>query len=330
MLLLLLSLALSDPAATYSRGRIFHVHFEIAAEDCVSPAKVILLARQPGEEWSPAGDAAPGESIRFVPSGDGVYHLSAVAVGIDGTREEVGTAPEAILVVDTAPPKLLVSRSSDGDGPSVRILWEAVDENLSPEGVGVRLELGEVEATWQGRAKGKIYLNLPRNGEEWRVRLVAVDLAGNRSETLISCPEELEMKPKVDLAGLGERLTGAYARGRSLLSRGLWVSAERELRKAVALTPRDCRAWNDLGVALHRQGRRSEAREAFARALADSPDDPISRWNFALGGVSDRSYRGQPRAISRLSHRRLGAWEGEPLEVELAALAQEIHRAKEE
>ena len=320
MLLLLLCVLSSDPAAIHSRGRVFLVHAEIDAEGTVPPGRVILLARPPGGDWAPVGDAAPGEPVRFAPKADGTYELSAIGVGIDGSREKPGRTPEAILVVDTVPPELRVSRGRKGPGPSVRILWEATDEHLSPEGVDVRLELGEVEASWKGGARGKVVLTPSGEGQRWTVRLVAVDLAGNRTEATVTYPEVPSAEPGVGIAAAGPDAGRSYAIGRSLLSRGMWVSSEIYLSRAVALAPRDSRAWNDLGVVLSWQGRRKEARGAFTRALALSPENPIPRWNRATTTPSEGGARLAARGISRLSSRRLGAWEGKPLETELAAL----------
>ena len=323
MLLLLLFVLSSDPAATHSNGRVFLVHAEIDAEGTVPPGRVILLARPPGGDWVPVGDAAPGEPVRFAPKADGTYELSAVGVGIDGSRENPGRTPEAILVVDTLPPKLKVSRSPTGPGPSVRIVWEATDEHLSPEGVDVLLELGEVEASWKGGARDKVVLSPPGEGQRWTVRLVAVDLAGNRTEATVTYPEASGVEPGPGIAAAGQGAGRAYAVGRSLLSREMWVFAEVYLRRAAALSPRDSRAWNDLGVTLFRQGRRKEARAAFTRALALSPQDPIPRWNRATTIPTEGGARLAARGISRLSSRRLGAWEGKPLQTELAALTGE-------
>lgn len=51
-------------------------------------------------------------------------------------------------------------------------------------------------------------------------------------------------------------------------------SAERELRAALSLSPTYARAEFALGAVLLRQGRRSEARDAFVRTLHDAAGDP--------------------------------------------------------
>lgn len=51
-------------------------------------------------------------------------------------------------------------------------------------------------------------------------------------------------------------------------------AAERELRTALSLAPTYARAEFALGAVLLRQGRRSEAREAFIRTMQDAAGDP--------------------------------------------------------
>jgi tetratricopeptide (TPR) repeat protein len=53
-----------------------------------------------------------------------------------------------------------------------------------------------------------------------------------------------------------------------------YAAAERELRSALALAPAYARARFALGAVLLRQGRRSEARDAFAIATRDAASDP--------------------------------------------------------
>jgi Flp pilus assembly protein TadD len=51
-------------------------------------------------------------------------------------------------------------------------------------------------------------------------------------------------------------------------------AAERELRTALSLAPTYARAQFALGAVLLRQGRRSEARDAFSQAMRDAAGDP--------------------------------------------------------
>lgn len=55
---------------------------------------------------------------------------------------------------------------------------------------------------------------------------------------------------------------------------GQMDAAERELRAALSLSPSYARAEFALGAVLLRQGRKSEAREAFVRTLHDASGDP--------------------------------------------------------
>lgn len=56
-----------------------------------------------------------------------------------------------------------------------------------------------------------------------------------------------------------------------------YASAEREFLAALAVTPAYARARLALGSILLREGRRGDAKVAFARAAADAVDDPVLR-----------------------------------------------------
>lgn len=58
---------------------------------------------------------------------------------------------------------------------------------------------------------------------------------------------------------------------------GRYDAAERELRAALALAPSYARAQFALGAVLLREGRRREARDAFAQATRDAGADPALR-----------------------------------------------------
>ncbi|HEU5478519.1 MAG TPA: tetratricopeptide repeat protein, partial [Candidatus Tumulicola sp.] len=55
---------------------------------------------------------------------------------------------------------------------------------------------------------------------------------------------------------------------------GRYDAAERELRTALALAPTYARAQLALGAVLLKEGRRREARDAFAQATRDAAADP--------------------------------------------------------
>ena len=59
-------------------------------------------------------------------------------------------------------------------------------------------------------------------------------------------------------------------------------SAERELRAALALAPTYARAQLALGAVLLKQGRRAEARDAFAQATRDAADPVLQNIAAAM------------------------------------------------
>jgi tetratricopeptide (TPR) repeat protein len=63
---------------------------------------------------------------------------------------------------------------------------------------------------------------------------------------------------------------------------GRYDAAERELRSALALAPTYARAQLALGVLLLRQGRRAEARVAFAQATRDATDPVLQNLAAAM------------------------------------------------
>jgi len=63
----------------------------------------------------------------------------------------------------------------------------------------------------------------------------------------------------------------AYRYGAAALTKKNWQAAERDFNKAIAVYPGYPSAWKDLGIALERQKRPSEAREAYRKALAADP-----------------------------------------------------------
>ena len=55
---------------------------------------------------------------------------------------------------------------------------------------------------------------------------------------------------------------------------GRYAASERAFRRAIAAEPARAEAWNNLGYALWRQGRRQQALQAIARALQLAPGEP--------------------------------------------------------
>ena len=58
---------------------------------------------------------------------------------------------------------------------------------------------------------------------------------------------------------------------------GRFSQAEVHYKKAIRLSPRDPKIWNDAGYSYYLQGRWADAERAFRTALGYPPDDPGSR-----------------------------------------------------
>lgn len=127
---------------------------------------------------------------------DGVYGFYTQAQDIAGNEEtgpQSGTPPKVIVVVDTKAPALVLVSCNNADvfstAQDIRIEWNASDVNLGPTPISLYYS-DNGGTTWQ-----VIQQDLPNTGsymwkvpakssEQYRVKIVATDLAGNRSEDI--------------------------------------------------------------------------------------------------------------------------------------------------
>ncbi len=79
-----------------------------------------------------------------------------------------------------------------------------------------------------------------------------------------------------------ERAARENAFGVEVAGRGLWREAVYRWEKAVALDPRNPKAYNNLGVAYERTGQFEEALDAYERALELLPASDQIRQNYEL------------------------------------------------
>ena len=79
-----------------------------------------------------------------------------------------------------------------------------------------------------------------------------------------------------DQALAHRRLAAAYDR------RGRFTQAEEHYNKALKLSPKDARIWNDAGYSYYLQGRWAEAEPALKMAMKLAPDDSRIRTNLGL------------------------------------------------
>lgn len=84
--------------------------------------------------------------------------------------------------------------------------------------------------------------------------------------------------------------------GWDVAMKGLWNEALLRWLKAVELDPTYSAAWNDLGIAYEQQGKFSEARSAYEKALKLDPNNNFIRQNYDLfREIYDRQNRRRDR-----------------------------------
>jgi len=84
--------------------------------------------------------------------------------------------------------------------------------------------------------------------------------------------------------------------GWDVAMKGLWNEALLRWLKAVELDPTYSAAWNDLGIAYEQQGKFSEARNAYEKALKLDPNNNFIRQNYDLfREIYDRQNRRRDR-----------------------------------
>ena len=64
--------------------------------------------------------------------------------------------------------------------------------------------------------------------------------------------------------------------------KGLWNEATYRWLKAVEIDPTYAAAWNNLGIAYEQQGKFTEARKAYEKAIELEPNNNFIRQNYDL------------------------------------------------
>jgi Flp pilus assembly protein TadD len=96
----------------------------------------------------------------------------------------------------------------------------------------------------------------------------------------------------------------AFNQGSHALASGDWEEAERSLRPIVEDDPQLVEAWNNLGIALLRQGKIDGARAAFERAISLDPAYPAALQNAGLLALGED---GRPVEAAEFFHRAAAA-----------------------
>ncbi len=156
---------------------------------------VLWVTRDGGQSWKLQGEDEDLRSPFEFAELDGVYGLRLTGedrVGNAGAPPVPGTQPQHVLTVDRTKPEVKLLAPAAGGylaGVPIEIQWAAKD-NLGMPVNGIELEYSPDDGkTWSEIAKGVKNDGLyswkaPRiSGTDYRVRLTAVDLAGNRIVT---------------------------------------------------------------------------------------------------------------------------------------------------
>src|SRR5262249_30252716 len=100
----------------------------------------LFASADEGKKWAQVGTSPPDEPhFLYFPEKDGLYWLTAVAVGRDGSRApaDLTTAPpDEKKLVDTTPPRVKVTGFSR-EGRWLNLEWTVEEENPSTEEVRV-------------------------------------------------------------------------------------------------------------------------------------------------------------------------------------------------
>lgn len=166
---------------------------KITAEE-ISRA-VLWVTPDNGETWRHVGAfPADGKSINYRAS-DGRYGFwCAYAAGDAWSAPPApGAAPQASLVIDSAPPRLEIRSPADDEeipvpeadrteGGRIHIVWDAWDANLGEEPVTILVSVDGGEWKSLGTtiaAAGLFEARLAPSDRPYRLRLVARDIVGN-------------------------------------------------------------------------------------------------------------------------------------------------------
>ena len=87
-----------------------------------------------------------------------------------------------------------------------------------------------------------------------------------------------------------EQVRAYYERANSFEKQGRWSEAEQAWRAALNLANDDARAWTNLGVTLSRQDKTSEAIEVWRKAISLDPKLPGPYFNLGLALVRKTDY----------------------------------------
>src|SRR5687767_9440140 len=103
---------------------------------------------------------------------------------------------------------------------------------------------------------------------------------------LLICATALGQNPRHQ----AQQVRTYYETARKFEAAGDWLKAEQTWRAVIKLANNDARAWTNLGVALNRQNKTTEALEAWRQAISIDPKLPGPYFNLGLTLVRKGDY----------------------------------------
>jgi len=314
----------ADPLPSYVAAREIVLEYRTANAVAVGGAD-LWVSTDRGRTWRGA-DAEPAgqRSLRYTAAADGRYDFYVVLRNAAGTSADPpvpGTTPTVSIIVDTTPPLLQIHSAqveTIDDEAVIRLKVSLVEEHLADG--GLRVFYRTTPGQWQDGGTATVDNGALRwappasvHSAELDVRCVATDLAGNHCAAQavgIALPSPRADAPASQPAATQPALTSAPAEvapdgplladatqlqhlrtlAARFMSEGRYDLAAARYEDAVALAPHDADLLVDLGGALYRAGRLTEANTRFDAARSALPEHAGAIEGLALVAATERRY----------------------------------------
>ncbi len=178
----------------------FRLNYDLKNESGNVTEVQLWATEDGGQSWVQWGiDADKQSPLEVEMERDGIYGFKTVVKTPNATtavQPLPGTLADLWLQVDTTKPQLTpgaITHSNDAGIPEALIRWEATDSNFGPRPIRLHYQ-SDGEDSWH-----EISLAVPNTGiyrwslvpgssTAWRVKIEAVDKAGNISTRIVSSP----------------------------------------------------------------------------------------------------------------------------------------------
>lgn len=204
------------PAPIPTNSRSFSIPFEVKPDQSTDPVKEVelLVSKDQGVRWH-VQKKQPIEAghFDFKAETDGEYWFAFRIITLSGQTRQIGQGqPQLRVLVDTVAPKLTLQATRQSDG-SVLVRWKVSDDHLQGKRPDFSLSLSKdtPENPWRslevdGRflkaseteLEGNFVFRPESTGSEIRVRAVADDQAGNRTEIIEPLAPEGPARPAAE------------------------------------------------------------------------------------------------------------------------------------